>query len=534
MEKEKKDIFEKVWDFFASVKLTIVILIVLALTSIIGTIIEQQAEPATNIQLLAKFFGDALAPTVYNIFVKFDFMNMYHSWWFVSLLILFSINLIVCSLDRFPKTWRLYKSLQRPLPENVIKTLPVIKEIKIKADIKAVRDEISNILNSSRYRISEETGENTVTLYSEKHKFTHFGFYVVHLSIIFIFIGAIIGARFGFSGFLNLPEGRTSSFALIRTATLSQSEQEERNHILDAIEASGGDISLAVRQLGMPEDIFNAKMNKYGIQPLGFLIKCNWYNTEYYSQTDMPKEFSSELVVIDKGQEVMKKVIEVNSPLTYKGITFYQSSYGMVPNAVGEFIIKVLPKNGREETLELRFGGSFVIPGTNIRGTIVNFSPALSRDRETGALTTYSENMVNPAVAIEFDTPESGKFTGWILKRYPETGILKDGHQIQFENYRGVQYTGLQVAKDPGVWLIYLASIVMAIGLFVSFFMSHKKIWIMLTTENPGKKGAIRITAGGSASKNRLSLEREIEHILSKASHSLEVDSTRIRGGSNK
>ncbi|MCK5505704.1 MAG: cytochrome c biogenesis protein ResB, partial [Thermodesulfovibrionia bacterium] len=60
--------FETVWKFFASVKLAIFLLIILALSSIIGTIVEQQAEPAKNITLLAKFFGDAFAPTVYNIF----------------------------------------------------------------------------------------------------------------------------------------------------------------------------------------------------------------------------------------------------------------------------------------------------------------------------------------------------------------------------------------------------------------------------------------------------------------------------------
>ncbi|HDO25451.1 MAG TPA: hypothetical protein ENG95_02245, partial [Nitrospirae bacterium] len=105
--KEKKDIFDIIWGFLASVKLAVVILIILALTSIIGTIVEQRAEQATNIALLAKLFGDSLAPTVYNIFAKLGFMDMYHSWWFVGLLVLFSINLTVCSLDRFPKTLRL-------------------------------------------------------------------------------------------------------------------------------------------------------------------------------------------------------------------------------------------------------------------------------------------------------------------------------------------------------------------------------------------------------------------------------------------
>ena len=48
-DKKQKDLFDKIWDFFASVKLAVVLLMILALSSIVGTIVEQRAEPATNI-----------------------------------------------------------------------------------------------------------------------------------------------------------------------------------------------------------------------------------------------------------------------------------------------------------------------------------------------------------------------------------------------------------------------------------------------------------------------------------------------------
>jgi cytochrome c biogenesis protein len=481
-DKEKTDIFDKIWNFFASVKLAIVTLIILALTSIIGTIIEQNAEPANNIKLLSKIFGDRTAPTVYNILLKLDFMNMYHSWWFIALLTLFSINLIVCSLERFPKTLRLIKTPMKPLAENVIKTLPIKKEFTIKTNLKIAKDEILNTLTALRYRVFEATEEDGIQLYSQKGKYTRLGVYIVHLSILLIFIGAIIGARFGFSGFLNLPEGASSDVAYTR----------------------GGKVI-----------------------PLGFTIRCNWYNTEYYRGTDTPQEFQSELVIIENGREVLKKIIEVNSPLTYKGITFYQASYGMIPDAVGEFDLNVISKDGKKKILHLRLGESFEIPNTDIRGTILDFSPALGRDPQTGRLYTYAETMVNPAIKIRFEKigsseSDSWGFTGWILKRYPETGILPGGHRIEFLDYWGVEYTGLQVSRDPGVGVIYFACVVMTLGLYVAFFMSHKKIWIKLTPYTSGGKNSVKISLGGSASKNRLSFEKEIEKILSKASQAIE------------
>src|SRR4030065_2699187 len=169
--------------------------------------VEEEGHPATNIKLLAKFFGDSTAPTVYNIFVKLGFMDMYHSWWFVSLLILFSVNLIVCSIERLPKTWRLVKMPLRPLNENVIKTLPVKKEMSIKTSLNTAKEEALKSLSSYRYHVlAESAEENAAQLYSQKGRYTRLGFYVVHLSIILIFTGAIIGARFGFNGTRNLPQ----------------------------------------------------------------------------------------------------------------------------------------------------------------------------------------------------------------------------------------------------------------------------------------------------------------------------------------
>ncbi|HDZ61716.1 MAG TPA: cytochrome c biogenesis protein ResB, partial [Nitrospirae bacterium] len=348
-DKKQKDVFDRIWDFFAAVKLAVVLLIILALSSIVGTIVEQRAEPATNIALLAKFFGDSFAPTVYNIFVNLGFMDMYHSWWFVSILVMLSVNLTVCSLERLPKTVRLINTPMRPLGEKVIRTLAVRNELAVTSSLKVVKDEVLNILNSLNYRVLEATEENSVQLYSQKGKYTRLGVYVVHVSILLIFAGAIIGSQFGFRGSLNLPEGDYSDVA------------------------------------------YSSKGNPI---PLGFIIKCNWYNTEYYGESSTPRAFQSELVVIENGKEILKKVIKVNHPLTYRGITFYQSSYGVLrgvldefivqdtpsggrmstlqptfsrfPNSIGRFILTVTPANGQPNTLALRRGDIFNIPGTDI------------------------------------------------------------------------------------------------------------------------------------------------------------------------
>jgi len=87
------------WEFFASVKLALFCFFTLAFASIAGTIIPQNESPAVYVQK----YGETTA----EIFRLLNIPDMYHAWWFLSLLSLFSINLIVCSLDRLPTVWKM-------------------------------------------------------------------------------------------------------------------------------------------------------------------------------------------------------------------------------------------------------------------------------------------------------------------------------------------------------------------------------------------------------------------------------------------
>ena len=78
----------RLWQFFSSVKLTVGVLLALAATSIIGTLIPQNAGPADYLRIYGDFW--------YRIFAVFDFFDMYHSWWFQVLMVMLALNIIVC------------------------------------------------------------------------------------------------------------------------------------------------------------------------------------------------------------------------------------------------------------------------------------------------------------------------------------------------------------------------------------------------------------------------------------------------------
>ncbi|MBI5213498.1 MAG: cytochrome c biogenesis protein ResB [Nitrospirae bacterium] len=466
--KENQNIVDRIWNFFSSVTLAVIVFSLISVTSIVGTIVEQQAEPERNIKLLAKFFGESLAPTAYRIFDTLGFTNMYRSWWFITLLFVFAANLIICSLDRLPKIWKVVKEPIKPLSPELLNSMPLKREIALKGRPDNARSAVEAALKRIGFKANIRSEDGGLQIYAEKGRYSRLGVYVTHFSIILILIGAVVGIFFGFNASLNLLEGTSSPVAYTR---------------------NGKEV------------------------PLGFDLRCNDFEVSFYENSDTPKSFKSWLTILENGRPVKingKEVteIDVNSPLKYKGIMFYQSSYGFSPSKDSLFKISVTPgSGGKKEEIALRFGESFNIPGTNITGKIADFSPALSMD-ELGRLFTYAQTMNNPAVFIEFTEGGKLKYRQWILKRYPQTWSIPDG-TVEFKDLWGAQYTGLQVRRDPGVWIVYLGCIIMAAGLYAAFFMSHARIWITLKEEKGGAKAII----AASTNKNKIAFEQKIEKL---------------------
>jgi cytochrome c biogenesis protein len=464
--KENQAIVDKIWNFFSSVTLAVVVFTLISVTSMVGTIIEQQAEPARNIKLLSKFVGESFAPTAFRILDALGFTSMYNSWWFLTLLFIFSANIVVCSLDRLPKILKIVREPIKPLSSEILNTMPIKKETLLKKKAEEAEKAVEYALKKIGFKsiIRQENPAGGLQICAEKGKYSRLGVYVTHFSILLILLGAVIGIFFGFNAYLPLLEGTSSAVAY---------QSDGKKEI-----------------------------------PLGFEIRCDDFNTSFYENSDTPKAFVSWLAVIENGKEVLTKEINVNTPLRYKGITFYQSNYGFAPSKDSLFKFDVTSGIGQKQSVNVKFGESFVLHGTNIAAKVIDFSPALGQD-PSGKLYTYAEMMNNPAVLLEFSEDGKPKYSQWILTRYPQTWRVPDGI-VEFKDLWGAQYTGLQVRKDPGVWAVYLGSLFMSIGLYAAFFMSHARVWVNLSSDKAGAKVAI----AASVNKNKIAFEQKIEKFL--------------------
>ncbi|MBF0557633.1 MAG: cytochrome c biogenesis protein ResB [Nitrospirae bacterium] len=462
-DRKNNSLTDTIWNIFSSVKLAVVVFSIISLTSIVGTVIEQQAEPERNIKLLAKFVGENFAPTAFRILNTLGFTDMFRSWWFMSFLFVFAANLVICSLDRLPKIWKVVKEPIKPLAPEIFSTMSIKREFVVKGKPGNASEKARAVLKGNGFAADVREDSGAFQLYSEKGRYSRLGVYVVHLSILIIMAGAVIGMIFGFNASLNLPEGNVSDIAY----------KSESMQI-----------------------------------PLGFEIRCDNFDVSFYDNSDTPKSFKSRLTILEKGREVIKeREIDVNSPLHYKGITFYQSSYGYSPSKDSIFKFMVTSNKGAKEEVNVKFGETFAIAGSGVSAKVIDFSPALAMD-ESGRLYTYIEMMHNPAALVEFSENGQQKYRQWILARLPQTWKVADG-TVEFKHLWGAQYTGLQVRKDPGVGVVYLGCLVMTLGLYATFFMGHERVWVRFSEE----KGGAKVFVAASANKNKISFEHKIDKI---------------------
>ncbi len=438
------DPFSKIWDFFSSVTLTIVLLFSLAVTSIIGTLIPQNEDPAAYFKAFGGFF--------YRLFNVLDLFDMYHSWWFQLLLISLVINIIVCSIDRMSANRRIL------FVKNPSFKLPRFRNIKRKEKFENKRapeqlKEIYQKLVTRHFRHSQiETTGHGLAIFGEKGRWTRFGVYTVHFSVVLLLIGGLIGSIFGFDGFVNIPEGESVQRVQMRNSA----------------------------------ETFT----------LGFEIRCEDFDVSFYD-TGAPKEFRSSLTILEQGRPVMKKDIVVNDPLSYKGINIYQSSYGTLPSSdvVLSFTSR---KTGKVYTQKTGIGqqpvvipeklGTFVIKGLQ---RSFKFKGHDVGDALVGILTPLNKNPLEVALPLRFpsfDKMRKGSVMIAVVENVPRF------------------YTGLQVNRDPGVWIVYSGFILMIIGCYITFFMSHQQICIELVRN--GKK--TEVIVAGTANKNKFGMQAKV------------------------
>jgi cytochrome c biogenesis protein len=264
----------------ANLKFAIVMLLVIAVFSIIGTTIEQGQSPAfyqANYPEHPALFGFL----TWKVIQVLGLDHVYRTWWYLALLVVFGLSLATCTFTtQLPmlKSARRWKYYDNP---------KFFQKLALSASLDNVDlDRLSGELTNRKYKIFRE-GDR---LYARKGIVGKIGPIIVHIGMIVTLLGGVWGAMTGFIGQEMIPSGSTFQV----------------KNIIDAGPWSSGQV---------PQD-WSVKVNRFWI--------------DYTPKGDID-QFYSDLSVIDNGTqaELDRQQIYVNKPLIYRGVTYYQTDWSI-------------------------------------------------------------------------------------------------------------------------------------------------------------------------------------------------------------
>jgi cytochrome c biogenesis protein len=456
---------------FANLRTGIVLLILTVIASALGTFILQR--PITDADKMVR----AYSPATLLWLDRLGLTDVFHAWWFLTLLTLVSLSIVLVSLDRFPNAWRFYARPYRKTDSHFRSALPN----KVELPIRNAEDGLNaaeRALKKLHWPVERVAYKSEPSLYSERHRFSVMAVYVIHASLLLIFCGGIIDGIFGYSGFMALQRGQQ----------------------VNQIELRNG-----------------AK------KTLPFSIKCDSAGQENYADGS-PRKWWSKLAVIQDGKEVQTKEIVVNDPLVHSGLRFYQASFGPTGKLDGLKLLAT-PENGTGREITVSMNEPFDLDA-NTTVTLAEYIPDFFiRDNQ---VFKRSDDPENPAFRLQVKNKATGDDAKlWLFPRYGETAQgQKTNYSLAYRDMQMGYFTGLEVSHEPGQWLVWAGCLLMGAGLFVAFYMVHMRLWITVV---PDARGKLVLWIGGQANKNRDRFEQKFNEIVETIRTELEGASASTR-----
>jgi cytochrome c biogenesis protein len=230
------------------------------------------------------------------------------------------------------------------------------------------------------------------------------------------------------------------------------------------------------------------------VQPLGFSVRLDKFNVSFYP-SGAPKEFKSTLTILEEGRPVLTEPVRVNHPLTYKGISFYQSSYGIA--GVEKVALAIKDRDsGKEVAVPAQMETRTEVPGSSSAILLTQFIPDFHGK--------------GPALQMIFFEPNHPPENFWVLQNHPEFTYRQPGrYSFTIKEIEPKYYSGLQATKDPGVWVVWVGCFLMMGGFSMTFLLSHRRVWVRLTE----KGGGTWVEIAGSSHRDHTGFEKELERI---------------------
>ncbi|MBN2361197.1 MAG: cytochrome c biogenesis protein ResB [Deltaproteobacteria bacterium] len=430
-------IVDAIWRLFVSLKLTALLLALLMGGAFVGMFIDQTAGQE---QHLAALEGRELASW---LFTACELYDVFGSWWFVLLTLSLSLNLIACTLERLPRLWRDVFRGARDLDDEHLTALGHCARLH-GASYDRAAAACRAVLQATAGRVTAFQRADSLLLFAQRQRSARFASVVVHLSLLIILFGHTGDQALGEDGTLAIPEGEASRTMFQR-----------------------GPAGLTRRR------------------QLDFTVRCDDFRYQTFAG-GRPKDYESDLVVLDGEREVASKTIRVNDPLDYRGYKLYQSSYQRIP---GEEQVHLLAGARGSELREHRLA----------IGERVEVAPATS---VVPIEVVEQLGDLGQALRLQLVKPDGSVETLTLLQRLPELDARMRQGELEFR-YLGAEprfATVLSVGRSPLAGLVFAGFALLMLGTAIALLLSHCRYWIRVRRLDDGQA---EILVAGSAKRHQ-------------------------------
>lgn len=475
--------------FLSSVKVGVFLLGVLIVASALGTVIIQKGTNG-----FPEYYA-SLLPAERELYEFLGLFDIYHTRWFNLLLLTVSLNIILASIDYFPAAWRYVRKPVVKINQAFVGRQPfrrvAVAEAETAAALKAaaaaqLRPWVHRLLPiGAVYRVVETVNPRTggVTILTECHAWNRLTAYGVHLALLTIFAGALVGGLFGHKGTTRMVPGQaTNTFV------------------------SFGAPDEPAQEFAMPFTLVCTDIEQNLLDPrkpdLSPSNTLDWHTRALIKDTE-------------RGVEIPAH-IHLNHPFDYRGYRFFQASFDNFGSA-------------RTVTIELRSTAGDAAAPTYVVGREPTDVPGLGRVRladfipdvtfQGGRVRSASGEYRRPLAVLDvlgddprqlYAFPPEGLETlgnAPFLKAKTEVGdkrvVMTDFEKVSSGHILQVQY-------DPGVTTVYLGSALLIAALWLVFFFAHQRLWILV---EPLPDGTTRVSVAGNTNRNRLAFEKRFQAV---------------------
>ncbi|MBX9692447.1 MAG: cytochrome c biogenesis protein ResB [Cyanobacteria bacterium] len=263
--------------FFASVKLTIILISALATTILAGAWCPQEA--AVGREKVFETFPADMA----NFLISIGMSDVFHSPFFLFLIAMLTVNMVACSFQRvFPKI----KTMKAKMPflhgEQIMR-MPYAKATRTAGPSTESLGRLAVELSRRRFKV-DMVGER---LTAEYGKYGRLAATVTHIGLLTLLLGVTITSWTGFSGFTPVRLGETMSFA-------------DSQH----------------------SKLWIGSLPKWNVE-----VRST--RRENHPTGEAKQWYSDLQVVGPHGEKLKRGEISVNNPLSYDGVDIYQSTWGL-------------------------------------------------------------------------------------------------------------------------------------------------------------------------------------------------------------